>query len=182
MWKRCCGTSAQDGGGQVCAETVHPPGTEIWSMRRAAAPASRELRPLPADQMPLKQPHPPSLPKGLGRRCGGFHDSSVAKNPPAVQEPYKTRVRSLSGEYPVKEGTASHSSILAWRIPRTEKPGGLQSTESQRVRQAWSDLAHPLPPHSPATPPPTRGRVRTQKGMGETVCALQQRSSHLSLD
>ena len=39
------------------------------------------------------------------------------------------------------EGTAPHSSILAWRIPWTEKPGGLQSMGSQRVRHNWSDLA-----------------------------------------
>ena len=34
------------------------------------------------------------------------------------------------------------SSVLAWKIPRTEKPGGLQSIESQRIRHDWSDLAH----------------------------------------
>ena len=37
---------------------------------------------------------------------------------------------------------AAHSSILAWSMPRTEEPGGLQSMGSQRVRQDWSDLAH----------------------------------------
>ena len=37
---------------------------------------------------------------------------------------------------------ATHSSILAWRIPWTEEPGGLQSIASQRVRHDWSDLAH----------------------------------------
>ena len=42
-------------------------------------------------------------------------------------------VRFLVGEDPLEEGTATHSSILAWRIPRTEKPGRLQSIESQRV-------------------------------------------------
>ena len=36
----------------------------------------------------------------------------------------------------------AHSSILAWRIPWAEEPGGLQSTGSQRVGQDWSDLAH----------------------------------------
>ena len=43
------------------------------------------------------------------------------------------RVRSLCWEDPLEEGRASHSKILAWRIPRTEKPGGLQSTGTQRV-------------------------------------------------
>ena len=41
----------------------------------------------------------------------------------------------------LEEGMATHSSILAWRIPRTEEPGGLQSTGSQRVGHNWSDLA-----------------------------------------
>ena len=44
------------------------------------------------------------------------------------------RVRSLGQEGPLEEGMASHSTILAWRIPWTEKPGGLHSIGSQRVR------------------------------------------------
>ena len=55
----------------------------------------------------------------------------VVKNPFAVQE---TRVSSLGQEDPLEEEMAIHSSILAWRIPWTEKPGGLQSTGLQRVR------------------------------------------------
>ena len=43
--------------------------------------------------------------------------------------------------YPLKKGMATHSSILAWRIPWTEEPGGLQSIGSQRVRHDWSDWA-----------------------------------------
>jgi len=42
-------------------------------------------------------------------------------------------VRSLGWEDPLEEGMASHSSILAWRIPWTEEPGGLQSIRSHRV-------------------------------------------------
>ena len=38
---------------------------------------------------------------------------------------YETQIRSLGGEDPLEKGMASHSSILAWRIPRTEEPGGL---------------------------------------------------------
>ena len=45
------------------------------------------------------------------------------KNVPAMQE---TQVRSLGGEDPLEEGMATHSGILAWRIPWTQKPGGLQ--------------------------------------------------------
>ena len=43
-------------------------------------------------------------------------------------------VGDLGWEDPLEEGMATHSSILAWRIPWTEKPGGLQSMESQRIR------------------------------------------------
>ena len=45
------------------------------------------------------------------------------------------------GKIPLEEGMATHSSILAWRIPWTEEPGGLQSMGSQRVRLDWSNLA-----------------------------------------
>ena len=61
----------------------------------------------------------------------GFPSGSVVKNPLAMQEMQETRVRSLGVEDPLEEGTATHSNILAWRIPWTEEPGGLQSIESQ---------------------------------------------------
>ena len=44
-------------------------------------------------------------------------------------------VKFLGGEDPLEEGTATHSSILIWRMPWTEEPGGLQSTGSQGVGQ-----------------------------------------------
>ena len=53
------------------------------------------------------------------------------KNLPAVQE---TWVGSLGGEDPLEKEMATHSSILAWKIPWTEEPGGLQSIGSQRER------------------------------------------------
>ena len=56
------------------------------------------------------------------------------KNLPAMQETQEAWVRSLGQEDPLEEGMAVHFSILAWRIPWTEEPGGLQSTGSQRVR------------------------------------------------
>ena len=70
-----------------------------------------------------------------------FPGSSVIKNPPAMQETQDTQVQSLGWEDPLKEGMATHSSILIWRIPWTEKPDGLQSTGSQRVGHDWSNLA-----------------------------------------
>ena len=54
--------------------------------------------------------------------------AQVVKNPPAMQE---TWVQSLGCEDPLEKETAALSSILAWRIPWTEEPGGLQSTRSQ---------------------------------------------------
>ena len=56
--------------------------------------------------------------------------AQMVKNLPVVWE---TQVQSLSQEDPLEKGMATHSSILAWRIPWTEKPGGLQSMGSQRV-------------------------------------------------
>ena len=56
--------------------------------------------------------------------------AQMVKSLPAMQE---TGVRSPGQEDPLGEGIATHSSILAWRIPRTEEPGRLQSMGSQRV-------------------------------------------------
>ena len=56
----------------------------------------------------------------------------MAKNLPAVQE---TQVQSLSREDPLGKGMITHSNILAWRIPWTEEPDGLQFMVSQRIRQ-----------------------------------------------
>ena len=57
------------------------------------------------------------------------------KTLPAVQEIQEMWVQSLSEEDPLEEEMATHSSILAWKIPWTEEPGWLQSMGSQRVRQ-----------------------------------------------
>ena len=54
----------------------------------------------------------------------------MVKNSPVMQEMW---VRSLGQEDPLEKEMATHCSILAWRIPWTEEPGGLQSTGSQRV-------------------------------------------------
>ena len=57
--------------------------------------------------------------------------AQVVKNLPAMQE---TRVQSLGWEDPLEKGIATHSTILAWRIPWTEESGGLQSMGLQRDR------------------------------------------------
>ena len=57
----------------------------------------------------------------------------MVKKLPADAEMQETQVQSLGQEDPLEEEMATHSSNLAWRIPRTEEPGGLQSMGSQRV-------------------------------------------------
>ena len=69
----------------------------------------------------------------------GFPGGSNVKNPPAMQ---KTQVRSLGQQDPLEKGMAAHASILAWRIPWTAEPGGLQSVRSQRVRHSRALSTH----------------------------------------
>ena len=86
---------------------------------------------------------PGSIP-GLGRSLGGGLGNplqyswaslvaQMVKNLPAMQELQETQVRSLSQEDPLEEGMATHSSIIAWRLPWTEEPGWLQSTGLQEL-------------------------------------------------
>ena len=66
----------------------------------------------------------------------GFPSGLVVKNPPALQE---TQIWSVGGEDPLEEELATLCSVLAWRIPWTEEPGGLQSIGLQRVEWEWID-------------------------------------------
>ena len=68
-----------------------------------------------------------NLPLRLPPQLNG---GSAVKNLPAMQE---TQVQSLGWEDPLEKGMATHSTILAWEIPWTEEPGGLQSTGSQEL-------------------------------------------------
>ena len=82
---------------------------------------------------------------GVGKQ-GGFPGGSAVKNLPAMQEPQEMQVWPLGREDPLEEGMATHSNILAWRIPWTEEPRGLQSIGWQRGqisihalrKQEWS--------------------------------------------
>ena len=65
-----------------------------------------------------------------------FSGGSAVNNPPAMQG---TQIRSLGQEGPLEEEMATHSSILAWRIPWTEQPGRLQSMVSQKSCIQFSD-------------------------------------------
>ena len=66
----------------------------------------------------------------------GFPGGSVVKNLPSMQEPQETQVQSLAWEDHLEEDMATHSSVLAWKIPWTEEPGGLQSIAFQN----WTRL------------------------------------------
>ena len=59
--------------------------------------------------------------------------AQLVKNLPAIQEAQETWVQSLGWEDPLEEEMATHTSILAWKIPWTEEAGGLQSMGSHRV-------------------------------------------------
>ena len=80
-------------------------------------------------------------PEGIKKKKSSPTQSSRAspvvqwvRNLLAVQEPQQTQVQSLGQEDPPEEGMATYSSVLAWRIPWTEEPGGLLSMGLQRVR------------------------------------------------
>ena len=66
---------------------------------------------------------------------GTYPMAQQVKNPPAMQE---TQLQSLGWEDPLEQETATHSSIFAWEIPWTEKPGRLQSMGPQRVGHDWA--------------------------------------------
>ena len=69
-------------------------------------------------------------------------------SPPAMQEAREMRVQSLVQEDPLEEEMATHSSILTWRVPRTEEPGGLQSMGSQsQTRLAYIHITLKMPLH-----------------------------------
>ena len=75
---------------------------------------------------------------------------SAVKSPPAMQEMEEMQVWSLGQEDSLEEGMSPHSSILAWRIPCTEEPGGLQSMGLHRAGHDWRDwaCAHTLKSHT----------------------------------
>ena len=67
----------------------------------------------------------------------------MVKNPPAnVGDIREKQVQSLGEEHPLEEGTATHSSILTWRIPQAEELGGLQSMGLHRVRHDCTTNPH----------------------------------------
>ena len=92
---------------------------------------------LQADSLPLS--HQGSLIIRIDiLMIGGFPSGSRVKNRPTMQETQETSVPLMGGEDPLKKEMATHSSIFARKISWTEKPGGLQSTGSQRIGHDWA--------------------------------------------
>ena len=73
----------------------------------------------------------------------------MVKNLLAMQETQETRVRFLGQEDPLEEGMATHSSILAWRIPCTEEPGRLHTVHVFAESDTTEKLTHSLFKHRP---------------------------------
>ena len=72
------------------------------------------------------------------RHTKGFPGGSVVENAPAMQEPRETQVQFLGQEDPLEEGTATYSSILAWRAPWTERGGWWATVHG--VGKSWAQL------------------------------------------
>ena len=82
------------------------------------------------DVCTLATPHTPTTPA-----AGTWNNGNFPFHLPTMWE---NQVQSLGWEDPLEKEMAIHSSILAWRIPRTEEPGGLQSVGLQRVAHDWA--------------------------------------------
>ena len=66
-----------------------------------------------------------------------FPGGTSGKEPACQCRRHETWIQSLGQEDPLEEGMATHFSIVAWKIPWTVEPGGLQSIRFQRVRYNW---------------------------------------------
>ena len=98
----------------------------------------------------------------------GFPGGSVGKNLPTMQEMW---VQILNWDDPLEKEIATYSNILAWKIPWTEDPRGLQCTGLQRIRCNWSDwasaaakcltLCDPMDGSTPGSPVPGILQART---------------------
>ena len=90
--------------------------------------------------------------KGNAKECSNYCTvvliSHVAQRLKHLPTMWETWVRSLGWQDPLEKETATHSTILAWRIPWTEDPGGLQSTRLQRVGHNWATSLHFFTSHA----------------------------------
>ena len=100
--------------------------------------------------------------------------AQLVKNLLAMREIW---VQSLGWEGPLEKEKATHSSILAWRIPWTEKPGGLQSMGSQRVRHDWVTFTFTLV----YNPKGIHFRRKTETKIDQSLKNLNLTSNNLDL-
>ena len=98
----------------------------------------------PSPQRELSQDRQDSVGEHFNITAILLHSFLVAQMVQNLPAMWETWVRSLGQEDPLEKGKTTHSSILACRIPWTEKPGGLQSMGSQRVRHDWATNTYPL--------------------------------------
>ena len=111
------------------------------------------------------------LKKAVSTREGwGFPGGSEVKNLPInVGDMQDTWVCSLSQEDPLEEEMATHSSILAWEIPWTEDPGGLQFTGWQRIRHSWTHRHNWAQTHTHHTHTHTHTHTHAHQGRRKRV-------------
>ena len=109
----------------------------------------------------------------------GFPGSSVVKNLPTMQESQERQVQYLGQEDPLEEGMATHSSILAWRIPWIEEPGELQSQFSS-VAQSCPTLCDPMNCSTPGLPVDHQLPEFTQTRVHRVSDAIQPSRPRLS--
>ena len=142
-----CGAPARSSGLRDCRHLFpHSPG---WAGGRVACKAtgSKTIRPRGTQSSNVR---PPPSSWGVDRAWGirvffgEPHETAslvtqTVKNPSAMQG---TWVQSLGWEDPLEKGMATHSRIPAWRIPRTEEPGGSQFMGLQRVGHNWVTNTH----------------------------------------
>ena len=114
------GSERSDTRQMLCLRESTTPTTDAWD-------TGEKARPLPSWSLYSKEGKYNLKSKYTVRYDRAFPGASVVRNRPAKQENW---VRSLGQEDPLEEGMATHSSILAWRIPWTEEPSGLQSMAS----------------------------------------------------
>ena len=110
----------------LCVETVP---WSLWSSRRVL-PVCLSVQMSPFYKDTSHTGWGPTWMTSFSLNCYIFPGGSVGKNPPVMQE---TRVRSLDWEDLLEKGMATHSSVLAWKFPWTEEPGGLQFMRWQRI-------------------------------------------------
>ena len=105
---------------------------------------------------------------GIPKRMHPALVAQMVKNLPTMQE---TTVQSLGQEDPLEKGMATHFSILAWRMPRTEEPGELQSMGSQRTGHSWVTNIHT----------PGKGDSWSWRSVGAECCAGQSPPTRMLL-